>query len=45
MKHFKALGMEVHYKAPVKEYNYFKTEVDKTINSIITTPADDADIR
>lgn len=45
MKHFEALGVEVHYKAPVKEYNYFKTEADKTINSIITTPADDADIR
>ena len=45
MKHFEALGVEVHYKAPVKEYSYFKTEADKTINSIITTPADDADIR
>jgi type III restriction enzyme len=24
MKHFEALGVEVHYKAPVKEYSYFK---------------------
>jgi type III restriction enzyme len=29
IKHF------VQYKAPVKEYSYFKTEADKTINSII----------
>jgi len=35
MKHFKALGVEVHYKAPVKEYSYFRTEATKTINSII----------
>lgn len=35
MKHFKALGVDVHYKAPVKEYSYFKTEATKTINSII----------
>jgi type III restriction enzyme len=35
MKHFEALGVEVHYKAPVKEYNYFKTEATKTINSLI----------
>jgi type III restriction enzyme len=34
MKHFKALGVEVHYKAPVKEYSYFKTEATKTINSL-----------
>jgi len=32
MKHFAAIGVEVHYKAPVKEYGYFKTEADKTIN-------------
>lgn len=32
MKHFEALGVEVHYKAPVKEYHYFKTEASKTIN-------------
>lgn len=35
MKHFEKLGLEVQYKAPVKEYNYFKTEADKTINTII----------
>lgn len=35
MKHFAALGLEVHYKAPVKEYNYFKTEATKIINTII----------
>lgn len=35
MKHFEALGIEVHYKAPVKEFSYFKTEATKTINSII----------
>ncbi|MBV2195349.1 MAG: hypothetical protein KUL78_02440, partial [Flavobacterium sp.] len=34
MKHFEALGVEVHYKAPVKEYSYFKTEATKTINSL-----------
>jgi len=34
MKHFTTLGVEVHYKAPVKEFHYFKTEVDKTINAI-----------
>lgn len=33
MKHFQTLGVEVHYKAPVKEYHYFKTEADKTINA------------
>ncbi|POS02130.1 DEAD/DEAH box helicase family protein [Flavobacterium croceum] len=35
IKHFEKLGLEVQYKAPVKEYSYFKTEADKTINSII----------
>ena len=39
MKHFEKLGLEVQYKAPIfkapiKEYNYFKTEADKTINTI-----------
>ncbi len=34
MKHFKALGVEVQYKAPIKEYNHFKTEATKTINSL-----------
>ena len=34
MKHFETLGVEVHYKAPVKEYHYFQREADKTINSL-----------
>ncbi|TRX43032.1 restriction endonuclease [Flavobacterium restrictum] len=35
MKHFEKLGLEVHYKAPVKEFTYFKTEADKIINTIM----------
>jgi len=35
MKHFATLGVEVHYKAPVKEYQYFKTEATKDSNKII----------
>jgi type III restriction enzyme len=31
MKHFAALGVEVEYKAPVKEFNYFKEEAGKYI--------------
>ncbi len=34
MKHFETLGVEVHYKAPVKEYHYFQKEADKTINAL-----------
>ncbi len=34
MKHFETLGVDVHYKAPVKEYHYFQREADKTINSL-----------
>jgi type III restriction enzyme len=34
MKHFETLGVEIQYKAPVKEYGYFKTEADKTINAL-----------
>lgn len=34
VKHFEALGAEVHYKAPVKEYQYFQKEADKTINAL-----------
>ena len=33
MKHFQTLGVEVHYKAPIKQYQDFKTEADKTINA------------
>ena len=34
MKHFETLGVEVNYKAPVKDYHYFQKEADKTINSL-----------
>lgn len=34
MKHFMALGVDVHYKAPVKEYYHFQQEADKTINAL-----------
>jgi len=32
MKHFTTLGVEVHYNAPIKDYQFFRTEADKTIN-------------
>lgn len=32
LKHFESIGVEVQYKAPVKEYAYFKTEVEKAIS-------------
>lgn len=35
MKHFEKLGLEVYYKAPVKEFAYFKTEADKIINAMM----------
>jgi len=35
VKHFATLGVEVQYKAPVKDYQYFKTEATKNINQII----------
>jgi type III restriction enzyme len=35
MKHFATLGVEVQYKAPVKDYQYFKTEATKNINALI----------
>ncbi|MBI4648886.1 MAG: hypothetical protein HY738_20430, partial [Bacteroidia bacterium] len=34
IKHFTTLGVEVHYNAPVKEYHYFNTEAEKTINAL-----------
>ena len=34
LKHFEALGVDVKYKAPVKEYDYFKTEAQKDINKV-----------
>lgn len=33
MKHFQKLGLEVQYKAPVKEYKHFKTLADTSINA------------
>ncbi|OAB28786.1 type III restriction enzyme [Flavobacterium fryxellicola] len=33
MKHFSKLGLDVHYKAPVKEYKYFKTQADSSISA------------
>ncbi len=35
MKHFTTLGAEVHYNAPIKDYQFFRTEADKTINKVI----------
>lgn len=34
VKHFRTLGVEVQYKAPVKEYQYFKEEAVKDINAL-----------
>lgn len=34
LKHFKALGVDVHYKAPFSDYLVFKQEATKTINKI-----------
>lgn len=33
IQHFKALGIEAHYKAPIKDFPSFYTEADKTINA------------
>lgn len=35
IKHFATLGVEVQYKAPVKDYQYFKTEANTSINTLI----------
>ncbi|QMU63355.1 MAG: DEAD/DEAH box helicase [Flavobacteriaceae bacterium] len=35
VKHFTTLGVEVQYKAPVKDYQYFKTEATKDMNALI----------
>lgn len=35
MKHFTTLGVEVQYKAPVKDYQYFKEDATNTINTLI----------
>lgn len=33
VKHFKSLGIEAFYKAPIKEYETFKAQANQTINS------------
>lgn len=33
MKHFEKLGLEVKYKAPVKEYSYFKTQANQAVSA------------
>ena len=33
-KHFEALGIEVRYEAPIKEYQTFKIKADKLINEV-----------
>jgi len=35
IKHFTALGVEVNYKAPVKDYQTFKIKATQTINDLI----------
>jgi type III restriction enzyme len=35
MKHFSILGVDVHYKAPIKDYQIFRTEADKTIYTVL----------
>lgn len=32
VKHFKSLGIEAYYKAPIKEYDTFKAQANQTIN-------------
>ncbi len=34
-KAFSTLGVDVQYKAPVKDYQYFKTEANISINTLI----------
>ncbi len=36
IKHFDTIGVDVHYKAPIKEYQHFKGQANQTINSIST---------
>jgi len=38
LKHFATLGVEVQYKAPVRDYQYFKTEANNTINKLTENP-------
>ena len=34
IKHFKALGVEVHYKAPVKEFSSFNAKAEHKMNEL-----------
>jgi type III restriction enzyme len=34
MKHFETLGVEVQYKAPIKEYQTFKKQAEQTIKNV-----------
>jgi type III restriction enzyme len=33
LQHFKAIGIDVHYKAPIEEFSYFKKEAEITMNN------------
>lgn len=33
IKHFRSIGIEAHYKAPVREFSTFKAQADQTINA------------
>ena len=35
LKHFATLGVDVQYKAPIKDYQYFKEDATNTINTLI----------
>jgi len=34
VKHFRTIGIDIHYIAPIKEYQYFKGKATQTINSV-----------
>ena len=33
IKHFRSIGVEAYYKAPIREYKAFKSQADQTINT------------
>ena len=33
IKHFRSIGIEAYYKAPIREYKTFKSQADQTINT------------
>ena len=33
VSHFRSLGIDAYYKAPIKEYSSFKAQANNTINS------------